>query len=128
INLAELRQGFLKYLPIGAAVGTALFAELLLALGAWSVSPVAKEALGAKTPELAKVGNTEALGRLIYTEYMFLFQAAGMVLLVAMIGAIVLTLRSRPGVRRQRVADQIGRRREEAVVLVKARIGEGASS
>jgi NADH-quinone oxidoreductase subunit J len=123
INLAELRQGFLKYLPIGAAVGTALFAELLLALGAWAVSPIASETLRAKVPD--KVTNTQALGQLIYTDYMFLFQAAGMVLLVAMIGAIVLTLRTRPGVRRQKVADQIGRKREEAVVLVKAPVGEG---
>jgi NADH-quinone oxidoreductase subunit J len=128
INVAELRQGFLKYLPIGAAVGTALFAELLLALGAWSVSPAAGEALRARTPDLAKVTNTAALGRLIYTDYIFLFQAAGMVLLVAMIGAIVLTLRARPGVRRQKIAAQIGRRREEAVVLVKAGVGEGVSS
>ncbi len=126
INLAELRQGFLKYLPIGAAVGTALFAELLLALGAWSVSPIAGEAARAKIPD--KITNTQALGRLIYTDYMFLFQAAGMVLLVAMIGAIVLTLRTRPGVRRQKAADQIGRKREDAVVLVKARLGEGVSS
>src|SRR5262245_20580830 len=123
INVAELRQGFLKYLPIGAAVGLALFAELLLALGAWSVSPVASEAARAKVPD--KITNTQALGQLIYTDYMFLFQAAGMVLLIAMIGAIVLTLRTRPGVRRQKVADQIGRKREEAVVLVKAPVGEG---
>ena len=125
INIAELRQGFLKYLPIGAAVGIALFAEILLALGAWSVSPVAAGSLRAKVPD---VPNTEALGRLIYTDYMFLFQAAGMVLLIAMIGAIVLTLRTRPGVRRQKIAAQIGRRREEAVVLVKTRVGEGVSS
>ncbi len=128
INIAELRQGFLKYLPIGAAVGTALFAELLLVLGAWSTSPIAAEALRGKAPDLAKTTNTEALGRLIYTDYIFLFQAAGMVLLVAMIGAIVLTLRSRPGVRRQKIADQIGRRREDAVVLVKTGVGEGVSS
>jgi NADH-quinone oxidoreductase subunit J len=128
INVAELRQGFLKYLPIGAAVGTALFAELLLVLGTWTTSPVAGDALRAKTPDPAQISNTQALGRLIYTDYLFLFQAAGMVLLVAMIGAIVLTLRTRPGVRRQRIADQIGRRREEVVVLVKAPVGEGVSS
>ena len=125
INIAELRQGFLKYLPIGAAVGLALFAELLLVLGAWTVSPVAGESLRAK---VSGVTNTEALGRLIYTDYIFLFQASGMVLLVAMIGAIVLTLRARPGVRRQKIAEQIARRREEAVVLVKVPVGEGTSS
>ena len=92
------------------------------------LSPVAADSLRAKTPQLATASNTEALGRLIYTDYMFLFQAAGMVLLVAMIGAIVLTLRARPGVRRQKIAEQIGRRREEAVVLVKAKVGEGVSS
>lgn len=125
INIAELRQGFLKYLPIGAAVGLALFAELLLVLGTWTVSPLAGESLRAK---VSGVTNTEALGRLIYTDYIFLFQASGMVLLVAMIGAIVLTLRARPGVRRQKIAEQIARRREEAVVLVKAPVGEGTSS
>jgi NADH-quinone oxidoreductase subunit J len=125
INIAELRQGFLKYLPIGAAVGVALFAELLLVLGAWTVSPVAADSLRAKTPDIS---NTTAIGQLVYTDYMFLFQASGIVLLVAMIGAIVLTLRSRPGVRRQKIADQIGRRRDEAVVIVKAPVGEGVSS
>ncbi|QQS12790.1 MAG: NADH-quinone oxidoreductase subunit J [Rhodospirillales bacterium] len=122
INVAELRQGFLKYLPIGGAVGLALFAELVLAMGAWSVSPGAAEALRARTP---KGGNTEALGKLVYTDYAFLFQASGMVLLVAMIGAIVLTLRSRPGVRRQKIADQIARRREDVVSVVKVPTGGG---
>jgi NADH-quinone oxidoreductase subunit J len=125
INLAELRQGFLKYLPIGAAVGLVLFAELMLALGVWVVSPTAAGNVAANQAALAKVGNTAAIGKILYTNYFFLFQAAGVVLLVAMIGAIVLTLRQRAGVRRQKIGDQIARTREEAVAVVKVPVGGG---
>ncbi len=125
INVAELRQGFLKYLPIGAAVGLVLFAELILAFGAWTMAPGAQAAMRARTPAPGRVDNTEALGRVLYTDYFFLFQVAGLVLLLAMIGAIVLTLRARPGVRRQSVPDQIARRRDEAVSVVKVPLGGG---
>jgi len=125
INLAELRQGFLKYLPIGAAVGIVLFAELMLALGVWVVSPAASGAVAANQAALAKTSNTAAIGKVLYTDYFFLFQASGMVLLVAMIGAIVLTLRQRAGVRRQKVGDQIARTRDEAVTVVKVPVGGG---
>jgi NADH-quinone oxidoreductase subunit J len=125
INLAELRQGFLKYLPIGAAVGLVLFAELMLALGVWVVAPGAQGAIAANQAALAKTSNTAAIGKVLYTDYFFLFQAAGMVLLVAMIGAIVLTLRQRVGVRRQKIGDQIARTRDEAVTVVKVPVGGG---
>ena len=125
INLAELRQGFLKYLPIGAAVGLVLFAELMLALGAWVVAPGAKSAIAANQAALAKSSNTAAIGKVLYTDYFFLFQASGVVLLVAMIGAIVLTLRQRAGVRRQKIGDQIARTRDEAVTVVKVPLGGG---
>ena len=125
INLTELRQGFLKYLPIGAAVGLVLFAELMLALGVWVITPGAAGAIAANQAALAKTTNTAAIGKVLYTDYFFLFQAAGMVLLVAMIGAIVLTLRSRPGVRRQKIGDQIARTRDEAVTVVKVPVGGG---
>ena len=125
INFVALRQGFLQYLPVGALVGIILLVELIFITGAWVVAPDAGGLLAAKAPALDQVTNTEALGRLIYTQYVYLFQAAGLVLLVAMIGAIVLTLRSRPGVRRQKIADQIGRLRGDAVEVKDVPVGKG---
>ncbi len=125
INFTELRQGFLQYLPIGALIGFVLLVELLLVLGSWAVSPDAGSALVANTESVGGPTNAHALGRLIYTHYALLFQAAGLVLLVAMIGAIVLTLRERAGVKRQNVARQIARRRDEAVAVVKVETGKG---
>jgi NADH-quinone oxidoreductase subunit J len=125
INFVALRQGFLQYLPVGALVGIILLVELIFITGAWVVAPDAGGLLAAKAPALDQVTNTEALGRLIYNQYVYLFQAVGLVLLVAMIGAIVLTLRSRPGVRRQKIADQIGRRRGDAVEVKDVPVGKG---
>jgi NADH-quinone oxidoreductase subunit J len=94
INFVELRQGFLTYLPVGGLVGAILLLELLMVVGGWQVSGMAGGLSMAPTPDAgAGTTNTHALGRLLYTDYIYLFQAAGMVLLVAMIGAIVLTLR-----------------------------------
>ena len=126
INFVEMRQGFLTYLPIGGLVGAILLVELLLVVGGWQVSGMAGGLSMAPTPDAgAGTTNTHALGRLLYTDYIYLFQAAGMVLLVAMIGAIVLTLRSREGVRKQVIADQIGRRREATVEVVSVQSGRG---
>jgi NADH-quinone oxidoreductase subunit J len=126
INFVELRQGFLTYLPVGALIGAILLVELLMVVGGWQVSGLAGGLSMAPTPEAAAgTTNTHALGRVIYTDYIYLFQAAGMVLLVAMIGAIVLTLRAREGVRKQTIADQIGRRREATVEVVSVRSGQG---
>jgi NADH-quinone oxidoreductase subunit J len=125
INFAELRQGFLRYLPIGGLIGLVLVAELVFVLAGWSLAPDAAAALGAPMPDPAKVGNTRALGLLIYTHYLYLFQASGLILLIAMIGAIVLTLRRRPGVRRQDIADQIARRPEDSITLHKIPSGKG---
>ena len=125
INFVELRQGFMRYLPVGATIGLILFVELLLVFGAW-VAGASPGGLAAPTPAVAAVTNTDALGRLLYTRYVYAFQASGIVLLVAMIGAIVLTLRERTGVRRQSIAAQVGRRREETVEVVKVRTGQGA--
>lgn len=119
INFVELRQGFLRYLPFGALVALALLAELALVLGSWLASPEAPSAARAPTPPVDQVTNTHALGAVLYTDYIYLFQAAGVVLLIAMIGAIVLTLRQREGVRRQSVPRQLARRREESVELKK---------
>jgi NADH-quinone oxidoreductase subunit J len=119
IDFVALRVGFLRYLPIGLMVGLVLLAELLLIGGAWVFAPEAATSVTVPIPDPTKLTNTHALGQVIYTRYFYVFQAAGLVLLVAMIGAIVLTLRERPGVRRQQIAQQIARRREQAVELVK---------
>jgi len=119
INFAELREGFLQYLPIGGLVGIVLLAELVLIGGSWAVSSGGGPSSALRGPE-GGMTNTHALGHVLYTDYIYLFQAAGLVLLVAMIGAIVLTHRTRTGVRRQRIAAQIERRREETVEVVKA--------
>ena len=125
INFVELRSGFAQYLPIGALVGLILLAELLVVGSGWIVIPEVESLASAPIPPIDQVTNTEAIGRLIYTKYIYLFQAAGLVLLVAMIGAIVLTLRSRAGVRKQRISDQVARRPEDAIEVVKVTVGSG---
>src|SRR6266536_3288975 len=102
VDFVQLRQGFLNYLPVGALIGIVLLAELLVVLSGWYFAPSAATAHVA--PATAGVSNTAALGQILYTRYILLFQAAGMVLLVAMIGAIVLTLRHKAGVKRQSIA------------------------
>jgi NADH-quinone oxidoreductase subunit J len=103
-------------------IGLILLVELVLVLASWRLAPGA--AMLASTPP---VENTQAIGLLMYTRYVYLFQGAGLILLVAMIGAIVLTLRSREGVRRQSIARQVARRREEAVAVVQVKSGEGVT-
>jgi NADH-quinone oxidoreductase subunit J len=125
IDFAELRRGFTTYLPIGALVGLMLFLELFLAFAAWTVAPDVAKSIAAPTPALSGLTNTEALGALLYTRYVYAFQAAGMILLVAMVGAIVLTLRAREGVRRQKIATQVTRRRGETLAIVKVRPRQG---
>jgi NADH-quinone oxidoreductase subunit J len=107
VDFVQLRQGFLSYLPIGALIGVVLLAELLIVLSGWYFAPEATTVPFAPTP--AATTNTAALGAILYTRYILLFQAAGLVLLVAMIGAIVLTLRHKPGVKRQSIAVQVAR-------------------
>ena len=125
INFVEMRQGFLQYLPIGGLIGVILLIELLFVFASWTVTPEAGNVAAAPMFDLAEVSNTRALGRLLYTKYLYLFQAAGLVLLVAMIGAIVLTLRPRKGVRRQKVPDQLRRTRAESVEIKKVETGKG---
>lgn len=122
INFVELRQGFLQYLPVGGLVGLIMLVELLLILGGWAIRPPAGVV---EAPAAAGLSNAEALGALLYTRYVYLFQAAGMVLLVAMIGAIVLTLRTRTGVRKQSISRQVSRRRDEAVEVKEVAPGSG---
>jgi len=125
VDFAELRQGFLNYLPIGAVVGLVLLVELLLVVGAWAIGPGVPRTVVLPIPPAETVTNTEALGLVLYTRYVYFFQAAGLVLLVAMIGAIVLTLRHRPAVRRQNVSDQLARQKAAIIELRNVRPGQG---
>ena len=125
INFVQMRQGFMQYLPVGALVGVVLLVELLVVIGGWTLAPAAAKGGAAPAPAPETLTNTEALGELLYTHYIYLFQAGGLVLLVAMIGAIVLTHRRRSGVRRQRIADQVRRTPAEAVELRKVPTGKG---
>jgi len=119
INLVELREGFLRYLPVGAMIGVVLLAEILLGLGVLGAGSSTMVALNKQGAQVLAVDNTRAIGMVLYTQYFYLFQVAGLVLLVAMIGAIVLTLRTRPGVRRQKIGDQINRTKEQSMTVVK---------
>ena len=125
VDFAELKAGFLKYLPVGATIGLLLLVELILVLGAWVTAP--EIAAQAPMPPASEISNTEAIGLILYTRYVYLFEAAGLILLVAMIGAIVLTLQHKRDVRRQKVSAQVGRTREEAVELVEVESGRGLS-
>lgn len=127
INFAELREGFLQYLPIGGLIGLILLIELVFIFGAWSLAPDAATAGSAPTPDLTQADNVRALGLVLYTDYFYLFQVAGLILLVAMIGAIVLTLRVREGVRKQNIAAQNTRPRDQVVAVRKVTTGEGVS-
>ena len=123
VDFASLRSGMLQYAPIGVVVGLVLLIELLLVAGSFVVSP--EVASASVLPINNGVDNTKALGLVLYTRYVFLFQGAGAVLLVAMIGAIVLTLRHRPNVKRQDPVKQVSRRASETMEVVKVKSGQG---
>jgi NADH-quinone oxidoreductase subunit J len=127
VDFAELRQGFLQYLPLGAL----LFCIFLLELGGvvftWAFAPDISQAFASPIPPLASVPNTAALGQVLYTRYVYYFQASGLVLLVAMVGAIVLTLRHKPNVKRQNIAAQVARTKATAIEVVKVQSGQGVS-
>ncbi len=123
VDFAELRQGFLQYLPVGGLVGVIFLAELLLVVGTWVIGPGVPTSITAKIPDA--IPNTQALGLVLYTRYVYYFEAAGVVLLVAMIGAIVLTLRHKPNVKRQNVSDQVARTKETAIEIRHVQPGQG---
>jgi NADH-quinone oxidoreductase subunit J len=123
VDFAALRQGFARYMPLGLAVGAILAAEMILVSATVAGDGAAKASVGPVAT--TDVTNAEAIGRVLYTDYIYFFQAAGMVLLVAMIGAIVLTLRHKPGVRRQVVMDQVLRTPATGMRMVKPKSGEG---
>tara|TARA_Y100000589_G_scaffold296848_1_gene304245 strand:+ start:229 stop:843 length:615 start_codon:yes stop_codon:yes gene_type:complete len=125
INFVKLRQGFLQYLPIGGLIGLVLIVELLMVVSGWVVSPADLKSASINSQAIDGVSNTLALGRLIYTEYVYLFQASGLILLIAMLGAIVLTLRQREGVKRQRIMAQLDRKPEDSVEIIDVKTGSG---
>ena len=123
IDFAEMRQGMLQYAPVGIVVGVVLLLELLLVAGSFLVAP---EVVGTGgLPIDSTMDNTRAIGQVLYTRYIFLFQGAAAILLVAMIGAIVLTLRHRTGVKRQSTAAQLGRDPNQTLKVVKVKSGQG---
>jgi NADH-quinone oxidoreductase subunit J len=127
VDFAQLRQGFARYMPLGMVVAVLLAAEMVLVSATVAGQGAARHSLAPLASGKAGAGvtNAEAIGRVLYTNYIYFFQAAGLVLLVAMIGAIVLTLRHKPGVRRQIIADQVLRTPATGMRLVKPKIGEG---
>lgn len=125
INVTQLRQGFLRYLPAGLLVAILFFAELIMAIYASLHAPSSLLAKAASTAQVG-VSNTRAIGNVLYTDYAFLFETAGLVLLVAMVGAITLTHRTRAGVRRQKICEQVSRKRAMAIEIVTLQPGEGA--
>ncbi len=125
VSFADLRKGAMQYVPIGFLIGAVLLSELVVLYGAWNFAPGVSDNLA--TPLLAFEGsdNSHSLGQVLYTQYFLAFQLAGLVLFVAMIGAIVLTLRKRPGVRKQSIVAQQNRRPEDVLEIRKVTTGTG---
>lgn len=128
VDFSELRQGFLQYLPIGAVISAIFFLEIALVVGTWQLAPEALAMRKAAAAAPIDAMNARALGRVLYTEYVYFFQAAGLILLVAMIGAIVLTLRDRVGVKRQNVMIQNARGKASAMAVVSVAPGQGVTT
>ena len=125
VDFAELRQGVLRYLPVGALIGIILLIELILVFGSWVIAPEITASPVAPIPDPSVMDNVTALGEILYTRYIYFFQAAGMVLLLAMIGAIVLTLHHKEGVKRQNISDQVARSPETAIEVRQVESGKG---
>jgi NADH-quinone oxidoreductase subunit J len=125
VDFLELREGFIQYLPVGVVIGGIFLFELLLTVGAWVINPTVSKTITSPIP--SNVSNTEALGLVLYTKYIHYFQLAGMVLLVAMIGAIVLTLRHKASVKRQDINVQNARTPDMAMAMRQVAPGQGLS-
>lgn len=125
INLTAMRQGFLKYLPLGVTVAVVLFAELFMIIKYSLLHSHKMVSPSLPIVSSAEISNTHAIGSVLYTNYLYPFQVAGLILLVAMIGSIVLTLRHREGVRKQNISKQVARTRKESVEIVTVKTGAG---
>jgi NADH-quinone oxidoreductase subunit J len=127
VDFAELRQGFLNYLPVGALIGGIMLIELFFVVVSWTFGANVHAAIAAPIPPPGDISNTQALGLVLYTRYVYFFQAAGLILLVAMIGAIVITLQHKVNVKRQSIASQVARNRASAIEVVQVKSGQGLS-
>ena len=127
VEFAELRRGFMQYVPIGALIGAIFLAELLFVAVGWAISPEISHTITTPIPPVATTPNTQALGQVLYTRYVYFFQAAGLILLVSMVGAIVLTLRHKQKAKRQNISAQVARTKATAIEIVKVRPGQGVS-
>ncbi|WP_037153549.1 NADH-quinone oxidoreductase subunit J [Rhizobium freirei] len=125
VDFAQLRAGILEYAPIGALIGVILAAELIVVIGGSVISPQIAKSVAMPIPAITQRTNTAALGDVLYTNYVYFFEIAGLVLLVAMIGAIVLTLRHRTHIKRQNIPQQVARTPATAVEVVKVKPGQG---
>jgi NADH-quinone oxidoreductase subunit J len=125
VDFAELKEGALQYAPIGAVIGLILAGELIVVTGGYVFAPELAGTVAMPTPDIATRHNTAALGDILYTHYIYYFQIAGLVLLVAMIGAIVLTLRHKVGVKRQSIPAQVARTPATAIEIKKVETGKG---
>lgn len=126
VDFAEMRGGFTGFLPVGMAIGAVLMIELVLVVGSWAIRPDIAAQPQSPTPPGETVTNTEALGIILYTDYVYFFEAAGLILLLAMVGAIVLTLRQKEGVKRQNIGDQVARTPATAMEVRKVASGTSA--
>ncbi len=127
ISFADLRKGAMQFVPLGMLLGLVLLAELVMLYSTWQFAAEAPDNLASPVHASSSLTNAEALGHILYTDYIFPFQVSGLILLVAMIGAIVLTLRTRAGVLRQKVGVQVSRKPEEAMEIQKVKTGAGAA-
>ncbi|WP_173932133.1 NADH-quinone oxidoreductase subunit J [Chelativorans sp. Marseille-P2723] len=125
VDFAALKQGALQYAPIGATIGIILAVELIVVLGGYAFSPELAMEVAKPAPAIAERHNTAALGDILYTDYFYFFQTAGLILLVAMVGSIVLTLRHKENVKRQNIAEQVARGPATAIEIRKVKTGEG---
>jgi NADH-quinone oxidoreductase subunit J len=123
VDFVGMREGMAQYLPIGATIGLILLVEMILLVGTWTIAP--DLIANATSPTSDGITNTQAIGQILYTKYVFFFQMAGLILLIAMIGAIVLTMRHKPNVKRQVIADQVARGPATAVEIKNVKSGEG---
>ncbi len=125
VDFSELKAEMAKHVPLAGLIGVIILMQLALVYGVWTTADGAQGLRAAVTPDLDQVQNTKALGLLLYDKYLYLFQAAGLILLVAMIGAIVLTLRHRVGIKRQDILQQMYRDPAKAMELVDVKSGQG---
>ncbi|AIL65953.1 NADH-quinone oxidoreductase subunit J [Rickettsiales bacterium Ac37b] len=125
IDIVELRKGFLKHLPFVILVSLIIFVDLYLVIMQSVYNMQGVNNIAFPIPDLSQISNTHAIGKILYTNYFYPFQIAGLILFIAMISCIVLTLRYKHGIRKQNIMQQISRKRSDSIELVKIKLGTG---